>query len=160
MAAAVGPEGLSRGFLVASRATAPLASALEFPRASPTHVGMKKLRFVLALCLAGLGTPALAVDPLYEPQLEHLSQLMGSLYFLTPLCQPGGKDWRIEMSELIASDNPDNDRRQRLAGAFNDGYQAYARLYRECTASAHTAMTRLITDAEKTARDIHAHYAE
>lgn len=121
---------------------------------------MKALRYLIVAALACLPRPALAVDPLYEPQLEHLSQVLGSLYFLTPLCQAGGKDWRVEMSELIASDNPDDDRRQRLAGAFNDGYQAYARLYRECTSSAHTAMTRLLTDAEQTARDIHAHYAE
>ena len=39
---------------------------------------------------------ALAVDPLYEPQLEHLSEVLGSLYFLAPLCQPGGKDWRVD----------------------------------------------------------------
>ena len=106
------------------------------------------------------GRPALATDPLYEPQLEHLSQVLGSLYFLTPLCQPGGRDWRVEMSELIALDAPDDDRKQRLAGAFNAGYQGYARLYRECTESAHMAMTKLLTDAEHTARDIHAHYAE
>ena len=107
-----------------------------------------------------VSTPAWAVDPLYEPQLERLSEVMGSLYFLTPLCAPGGKDWRVEMSELIALDTPDDDRKQRLAGAFNNGYQSYARLYRECTDSAHTAMTKLLTEAEQTARDIHAHYAE
>jgi len=117
------------------------------------------LPMLLVAVLLG-GRPAHAVDPLYEPQLEHLSQVLGSLYFLTPLCQAGGKDWRVEMSELIALDAPDDDRRQRLAGAFNAGYQAYARLYRQCTESAHTAMTKLLADAEHTARDIHAHYAE
>ena len=118
------------------------------------------LRLALLLALAGLPRPALAIDPLYEPQLEHLSEVLGSLYFLNPLCQPGGKDWRAEMSEVIALDNPDDDRRQRLAGAFNEGYQSYARLYRECTISAQTAMAKLLTDAEQTARDIHAHFAE
>ena len=118
---------------------------------------------VIALILVSapaISTPAMAVDPLYEPRLERLSEVMGSLYFLTPLCARGGKDWRVEMSELIALDSPDDDRKQRLAGAFNNGYQAYARLYRECTDSAHTAMTKLLTEAEQTARDIHAHFAE
>ncbi len=124
-------------------------------------VAMKRILLVIAtLVLALPAQPARAIDPLYEPQLEHLSQVLGSLYFLNPLCVPGGKDWRVEMSELIALDNADDDRRQRLAGAFNDGYQAYARLYRDCTPSARTAMTRLLNDAEQTARDIHAHYAE
>jgi uncharacterized protein (TIGR02301 family) len=120
---------------------------------------MKLLR-PIALLLMLSAQPAFAVDPLYEPQLEHLSRVLGSLYFLGPLCTPGGKDWRVEMSELIALDKPDDDRRQRLAGAFNDGYEAYARLYRQCTPSARTAMARLLGDAEQTARDIHAHYAE
>jgi uncharacterized protein (TIGR02301 family) len=118
-------------------------------------------RLLLALfLLAFAAAPARAVDPLYEPQLEHLSEVLGSLYFLGPLCMPSGKDWRVEMSELIALDKPDDDRRQRLAGSFNNGYQAYARLYRECTSSARAAMTKLLTEAEATARDIHAHYAE
>ncbi|HVW93412.1 MAG TPA: TIGR02301 family protein [Devosia sp.] len=121
---------------------------------------MKLLPPVALVLLALSATPASAVDPLYEPQLEHLSQVLGSLYFLNPLCAPGGKDWRVEMSELIALDKPDDDRRQRLAGAFNTGYQDYARLYRQCTDSARTAMARLLKDAEETARDIHAHYAE
>jgi uncharacterized protein (TIGR02301 family) len=115
---------------------------------------------IAALLLLAVSGPARAVDPLYEPELEHLSETLGSLYFLGPLCQPGGKDWRAEMSELMALDNPDDDRRQRLAGAFNDGFQAYARLYHDCTESARAAIGRLLTDAEQTARDIHAHYAE
>ncbi len=120
-------------------------------------------RFAAAMLLAtaaGRVSPALAIDPLYEPQLERLSQIMGSLYFLAPLCAAGGTDWRVQMSELIATDTPDDDRRQRLTGAFNTGYQDYARVYRDCTASAHEAMTRLLVEAEKTARDIHAHYAQ
>src|SRR3569833_2198722 len=121
---------------------------------------MKLLALLPVVALALMARPALAVDPLYEPQLEHLATTQGSLYFLGPLCHPGGKDWRVEMSELIAMDSPDDDRRQRLAGAFNNGNQSYARLYRECTESAQLAMTHLLTDAEQTARDIHAHYAE
>lgn len=104
--------------------------------------------------------PALAVDPLYEPQMEHLSEVMGSLYFLSPLCEPGGTDWRVQMSELIALDDPTDDRRQRLTGAFNAGYEAYSHVYRWCTPSARMAMARLLVDAEKTARSIHGHYAQ
>ena len=132
------------------------------PRYAADMSRFRPTLFALLMALPVLigGRPAWAIDPLYEPQLEHLSQLLGSLYFLNPLCQPGGKDWRVQMSELIALDNPDDDRRQRLAGAFNQGYQTYARLYRTCTPSARTAMDRLLADAEQTARDIHAHYAE
>jgi len=111
------------------------------------------------LCLTV--APALAVDPPYQEEMERLSEIMGSLYFLQPLCRPeAGADWRAEMADLISLDQPDDDRKQRLAGAFNSGYEAYARLYRACTVSADEALTRLLVEAEKTARDIHTRYAE
>lgn len=117
---------------------------------------------LLAATLFGLlAAPALAIDPPYQEEMERLSEIMGSLYFLQPLCRPdGGADWRAEMGDLIVLDQPDEDRKQRLAGAFNAGFEAYSRLYRVCTVSADQAMTRLLVEAEKTARDIHTRYAE
>ena len=93
--------------------------------------------------------------------MARLSEVRGGLYFFAPLCRPdGGSDWRQQMSDLIELDQPDDDRKQRLAGAFNAGYEAYARLYRACTVSADEALARLLLEAEKTARDIHARFAE
>jgi len=121
---------------------------------------LRPLRFALiALLLAA--TPARAIDPPYQAEMERLSEILGSLYFLNPLCKPSASsDWRGEMADLIALDEPDDDRKQRLTGAFNSGYEAYARLYRVCTVSAEQAMSRLLVEAEKTARDIHSRYAE
>ena len=121
---------------------------------------LRPLRFALiALLLAA--TPARAIDPPYQAEMERLSEILGSLYFLNPLCKPtASSDWRGEMADLIALDEPDDDRKQRLTGAFNAGYEAYARLYRVCTVSAEQAMSRLLVEAEKTARDIHSRYAE
>lgn len=122
-----------------------------------------RFRLLAALTLATLAVapvPAFAVDPPYQAQMERLAEILGSLYFLAPMCQPGGDDWRNEMADLVALDQPDADRQQRLYGAFNGGYTAYSRLYRSCTPSAKEAMTRLLTEAESTARDIHARYAE
>lgn len=114
----------------------------------------------LVLALAGLSLPASALDPLYQRQLERLSEIMGSLYFLQPLCAGSGEDWRAQMEELLVLDAPDEERRQRLAGAFNTGYTAYARFHRACTPSASEALRRLLDEAEKTAREIHSRYAE
>ena len=115
----------------------------------------------LVLAFACLTLPVRAVDPPYEAQMERLSEILGSLYFLEPLCKgDAASDWRAEMADLISLDQPDDDRRQRLNGAFNDGYTAYGRLYRNCTVSASEALTRLLAEAEKTAREIHARYAE
>lgn len=116
---------------------------------------------LIAICLLALAGPVRAVDPPYQGEMERLAEILGSLYFLQPLCRPeADADWRAEMADLIALDQPDDDRRQRLAGAFNGGYEAYARLHRACTESAAQALVRLLVDAEDTARDIHARYAE
>lgn len=121
---------------------------------------LRPLRFALIALLLAVG-PARAIDPPYQAEMERLSEILGSLYFLDPLCKPNaGSDWRGEMADLITLDEPDDDRKQRLTGAFNSGYEAYARLYRVCTVSAEQAMSRLLIEAEKTARDIHSRYAE
>lgn len=115
---------------------------------------------VLLAVLLSIG-PARAVDPPYQAEMERLSEILGSIYFLSPLCRPENSvDWRLQASELIGLDEPDEDRRQRLAGAFNAGYQAYARFYRVCTISADQALERLLVEAEKTAREIHSRFAE
>ena len=122
---------------------------------------MRALLLALVILSAALlPQRALAVDPPYEPQMERLAEILGSLYFLNPLCKPGGTDWRSQLSDLVRLDQPDEDRQQRLYGAFNNGFSAYSRLYRTCTTSASEALARLLIEAEATARDIHARYAE
>jgi uncharacterized protein (TIGR02301 family) len=123
---------------------------------------LRALVLLPMLIVVALPLPALAIDPPYQKQMERLAEALGSLYFLNPLCRPGGgtTDWRQQMSDLITFDQPDEDRQQRLYGAFNGGYTAYARLYRTCTPSAEEALSRLLIEAEATARDIHARYAE
>jgi uncharacterized protein (TIGR02301 family) len=120
-----------------------------------------KLGAIVALCLSlGVATPALAIDPPYQRQMERLAEIMGSLYFLQPLCKTGQEDWRAQMSDLIAMDEPDEDRRQRLTGAFNGGYVAYSRFHTQCTPASREALTRLLLEAQRLAREIHTRFAE
>lgn len=117
--------------------------------------------FFAAMGLAlALALPAHAADPPYQRQMERLAEIMGSLYFLQPLCHGGEEDWRDQMAELIALDEPDEDRRQRLAGAFNGGYEGFARFHRACTPAAEEAFFRLLVEAERLARDIHTRFSE
>ncbi len=120
---------------------------------------LRKLLGVLLVSIS-LSGPSVAVDPPYEGEMERLAEILGSLYFLTPLCAPSEDDWRQQMADLVRLDQPDEDRQQRLYGAFNSGYTAYARLYRACTVSAREAMTRLLMEAETSAREIHTRFAE
>jgi len=126
----------------------------------------RHFRFARIALMAGLlftGTamaPAYAIDPPYQADMERLIEVLGSLYFLQPLCNAGEEDWRAEASDLIAMDQPVDDRRERLVGAFNAGYQAYARSYRSCTPSAHEAMERLLIEAEHAARGLNTRFTE
>jgi uncharacterized protein (TIGR02301 family) len=92
--------------------------------------------------------------------MERLSEIMGSLYYLQPLCEAGTEDWRLQMAELIDLDEPDDDRRQRLTGSFNSGYQAFSRFHRQCTPASREALTRLLTEAQSLSREIHTRFAE
>ncbi len=112
------------------------------------------------LLLVPFTAPVLAIDPPYQRQMERLSEIMGSLYFLQPLCKAGTEDWRAQMADLIALDEPDEDRRQRLAGAFNSGYEAFARFHHQCTPASREALRRLLGEAQKLAREIHTRFAE
>lgn len=121
----------------------------------------KKFRIgLVTLMLFGSVQPSLAIDPLYQPQMQRLLFVIGSLYFLGPTCGYKQNDWRQHAADLIAVDNPTDDRRQRLMGSFNEGYQAYSRLYNGCTGSAEQATGQLLVEAEQLAREIHNRFAE
>jgi len=128
-----------------------------------TRDGRRAIRTgpVLALVAVFLFVqPAMAVDPPYQKEMERLLMVMGNLYFLQPLCGFKQQDWRQNATELIDLDEPGQDRKQRLSGAFNQGYMAYSRLYLSCTQSGKLAMARLLAEADHLARDIHSRYAE
>ena len=133
----------------------------DFPAIASRHGRLPLLRLLAGLVLAlALAAPALAVDPPYQRQMERLAEIMGSLYFLQPLCKTGNEDWRAQMAELIELDEPDDDRRQRLAGAFNGGYTAFSRFHKQCTPASREALSRLLSEAQRLSREIHTRFAE
>lgn len=116
---------------------------------------------LVSLSSMGLGVQSVyAVDPPYQKPMERLAEILGSLYVLAPLCGDLTVDWRAEMAELIALDAPNDDRKARISGAFNAGYEAYARFHTECTPAAQTAYARLLLEGERSSRDIYARFAE
>jgi uncharacterized protein (TIGR02301 family) len=114
----------------------------------------------VCILLGVFAQPTMAIDPPYQSQMQQLLKAIGSLYFLHPLCGNEQNDWRQHANELIMLDEPTQDRRQRLNGAFNQGYYAYARLHQSCTFSARQAITQLLVEADHLTRDIHSRYAE
>lgn len=106
--------------------------------------------------------PAPAVEPPpapYEKELLRLAEIMGSLAMLRPLCSaPDGSEWSRRMQVLLEAEGTTPGRRERLAGAYNKGYQAYALTYRMCTPSAQEASVRFLSEGEQLARNITGRY--
>jgi uncharacterized protein (TIGR02301 family) len=106
--------------------------------------------------------PAPAVEPPpapYEKELLRLAEIMGSLAMLRPLCNaPDASEWSRRMQVLLEAEGSTPGRRERLAGAYNRGYQAYALTYRVCTPSAQEASLRFLAEGEQLARNITGRY--
>lgn len=106
--------------------------------------------------------PAPAAEPPpapYEKELLRLAEIMGSLALLRPLCAAAdGPEWSRRMQVLLEAEGTTPGRRERLAGAYNKGYQAYALTYRACTASAQEASARYLAEGETLARNITGRY--
>lgn len=103
--------------------------------------------------------PNRPAPPGYEPDLMRLSEVMGALSFLRMLCNASdAPEWHKRMSALIDSEARDAETRARLAGAFNQGYNAFAVTYRACTPAAQMAVSRYLEEGEKLSRAIAARF--
>jgi uncharacterized protein (TIGR02301 family) len=106
--------------------------------------------------------PAPTVEPPpapYEKELLRLAEIMGGLAMLRPLCSaPDASEWSRRMQVLLEAEGSTPGRRERLAGAYNKGYQAYALTYRVCTPSAQEASVRFLAEGEQLARSITGRY--
>lgn len=96
-------------------------------------------------------TPLRAAEPPFEPSLLRLSEVLGSLHYLSALCGQEEPQWRELMEKLIAAEAPDEARKARFTASFNRGYRSFASVYTTCTASARTAMQRYQTEGKELA---------
>lgn len=87
--------------------------------------------------------------PPYEGRLLRLSEIIGSVHFLTLLCKPDdGLIWHDKMAEILEAEAPNQLRRARLVERFNSGFSSFQSTYRQCTPSAQTALNRYINEAQ------------
>ncbi|MBN9432025.1 MAG: TIGR02301 family protein [Bosea sp.] len=122
---------------------------------------MRRILAALSLAAAVVLPPpaALAADPPYDAALVRLSEILGALHYLGPLCgvaKPG--EWRDQMEALLAAETPSPERQARLTEAFNGGYQGFAALYRRCTPSAELAIERYRAEGSKLTREVTTRY--
>ncbi|HEY1153928.1 MAG TPA: TIGR02301 family protein [Pseudolabrys sp.] len=122
-------------------------------------------RLVATTCLltALAAMPVRAAESVTAPfdnDLVRLSEILGALHYLRPLCgsNDGGK-WRNEMQALVDAEAPNGPRRARIVESFNHGYRGFQQTYRTCTPAADFAIRRYLDEGAKIARDITARYA-
>ncbi|MFN3497431.1 MAG: TIGR02301 family protein [Pannonibacter indicus] len=137
---------------------------------SSTHTSARRRMTIRAL--AGLAAavlmltalPARAQDPLseapYERQLLRLSEILGALHFLRPLCgRDDAPSWRERMEDLLAAEMQGEVRKRRHIERFNLGYRGFSSVYQSCTPAARAAMNAYVQEGEKLSRDVAARYA-
>ncbi len=121
---------------------------------------IRSLLLCTVLCLP-LAAPARAIDSgaLFETELERLSEILGALHYLRPLCgATEGPKWRNEMRALLDAEAQAPDRRVKLMASFNRGYNGFQQTYRSCTPAADLAVRRYLDEGAKIAREITARY--
>jgi uncharacterized protein (TIGR02301 family) len=123
-------------------------------------------RYILALALAlALATPAhsaqaQATTSSLDDSLQRLSEILGALHYLRPICGFKEADrWRTEMQALIDAEAAGSDRRARMVAGFNRGYSGFQQTYRACTPAAEVAIRRYLEEGAKIAREVTARYA-
>ena len=101
---------------------------------------------------------AASVEAKFEQPLMRLAEVLGSLHYLRNLCGETGNQWRGEMEQLLASENPQAERRARFVASFNRGYRSFDGVYVACTPSATEAISRYMKEGEALTRDIATRY--
>jgi uncharacterized protein (TIGR02301 family) len=123
--------------------------------------------FTIAAFWAGLALAASAAqaqtahgsEPPYEQDLLRLSEVMGALHFLRPLCgNDDAPSWRDRMATLLDTEVVEENRRRRFIARFNRGYRGFSTVYRDCTISARLALRQYISEGEAIIGDVTSRY--
>lgn len=122
----------------------------------------KLINLLIALCLLASVAPARAQNAAapFDADLQRFAEILGTLHYLRGICGANdGAKWRNEMQALADAETPSGERRAKLIGGFNRGYQGFQQTYRTCTPAAGVAIRRYLDEGSKISRDLTARYA-
>lgn len=84
----------------------------------------------------------------YDARLARLSEILGALSYLRPLCGAKDEAWRADMQAILNADAANEPaRRARMTAAFNRGYRAFASVHTACSPAALAAEGRYRAEA-------------
>src|SRR5258707_1393672 len=115
---------------------------------SAAKTGLERVKRLLTIgsILLCLTLPARAVEgdaAPFDPDLQRLAKILGSLQYLRGVCGANeGKKWRNEMQTLIDAEAPSGERRRLIVASFNRGYRVFQQTYRPCPPAANVAIRR------------------
>ena len=99
------------------------------------------------------------LPPAYDSQMMRLSEILGALHYLRELCGADeGSKWRDQMKNLIAQEEPTDERKAQMIAHFNRGFRGFQETYRECTDAAIKANDRYVSEGVKIAGEIPTRY--
>lgn len=111
--------------------------------------------FIFIFCSSG---PGLAQNPRYDTSLLRLTEILGSLHYISNLCGLETEKWRERMNELIEAEKPDAARLAIFYAVFNDAYQSFAENYRQCTPAAIEAGNRYKQEGQRLTQELIKRY--
>lgn len=102
---------------------------------------------------------ALPDAPPFEEDLMRLSEVLGALHFLRPLCgHEDSPSWRDQMLVFLDAETLDENRRRRFIERFNQGLRGFSSVYRSCTPSARLAMEQYVSEGQTLIADVTSRY--
>ncbi|SED53973.1 TIGR02301 family protein [Rhizobiales bacterium GAS191] len=95
----------------------------------------------------------------YDGQLLRLSEILGSLSYLSSICDSAQKDpFRAQMQALLDAEATASPRREEFAGAYNRGYRGLANIYARCTDNARALVGRFRGEGVAITRQVRKMY--
>lgn len=119
--------------------------------------GVSAAMLVIA-ALAFATQPARAAEAAYEKPLLRLAEVLGAVHYLRNLCGETSDAWRGKMQELLTTEAPSPERREKLVASFNQGYRAFAGTYQSCTQQARSAISGYMEEGARLSKDIAQRY--
>lgn len=104
--------------------------------------------------------PAAPLPAVLKPEEEKLfldlAGTIGALAWMSGLCAPVDRPnpWRDRMERLVAGEGASLAIGDKLMGAYNAGFEAYALSHRTCTDATRSAQGLLLRDAKSLGRDL------